>query len=55
MSALHGIGATLIVIALYGWAAFVDGADRLTGGAITAAAAVACSGPVTSRHTRGAP
>lgn len=55
MSTLQGIGAALIVIALYGWAAFIDGADRLTGGAITAAAAAACSGPATARHTRGAP
>lgn len=48
MNALQGIGATIIVIVLYGWGATVDGADRLTGGAITAAAAAAC-------HARGAP
>ncbi|WP_447775675.1 hypothetical protein [Variovorax boronicumulans] len=55
MSTMQGIAAVLIVIALYGWGATLDGADRLTGGAITAAAAAACSGPASARHTRGAP
>lgn len=55
MSALQGIGAALIVIALYGLAAAIDGADRLTGGAVTAVASTACSGLVAARHTRGAP
>lgn len=55
MSTVQGIGAALIVIALYGWAATIDGADRLTGGAVTAAASTACSGLAAARHARGAP
>lgn len=55
MSTLQGLGAALIVIALYGWAAAIDGADRLTGGAVTAVASNACSGLTAARHARGAP
>lgn len=55
MSALQGIAVAFIVIALYGWAGTVDGADRLTGGAVSAVATTACSSLQAARYSRGAP
>ncbi|WPG35158.1 hypothetical protein [Variovorax sp. EBFNA2] len=55
MSILQALAATCIVIALYGWGATVDGANRLTDGAVSAVASTACSGLQAARYSRAAP